>query len=95
MASMECWTPEAVPTRHGTVSPHSLVRTEYLERALPLVATAVSSSLGAYVHVAESLRAWPDPRALARRLQRAAWAEVAWRNVSGGVVVLQWGVKRR
>jgi demethylmenaquinone methyltransferase / 2-methoxy-6-polyprenyl-1,4-benzoquinol methylase len=62
-------------------------------RALPPVARAVSSSPDAYVYLAESIRAWPDQPALARRLQDAGWAKVAWRNLTGGVVALHRGVR--
>lgn len=45
---------------------------EYLMRALPRVATAVSSNPEAYVYLAESIRAWPDQAALARRIEEPA-----------------------
>ncbi|MCF6524459.1 demethylmenaquinone methyltransferase [Streptomyces sp. JJ36] len=73
---------------HPAWAPFRTVYTEYLMRALPRVAEAVSSSPDAYVYLAESIRAWPDQPALARRLQAAGWSRVAWRNLSGGVVAL-------
>ena len=48
----------------------------------------VSSNPDAYVYLAESIRAWPDQPALAGRLQDAGWAEVGWRNLTGGIVAL-------
>jgi demethylmenaquinone methyltransferase / 2-methoxy-6-polyprenyl-1,4-benzoquinol methylase len=78
---------------HPTWAPFRTVYTEYLMRALPPVARAVSSSPDAYVYLAESIRAWPDQPALARRLQDAGWAKVAWRNLTGGVVALHRGVR--
>jgi demethylmenaquinone methyltransferase/2-methoxy-6-polyprenyl-1,4-benzoquinol methylase len=57
-------------------------------RALPPVAKSVSSNPDAYVYLAESIRAWPDQKALAGRLQRAGWQGVAWRNLTGGIVAL-------
>jgi demethylmenaquinone methyltransferase / 2-methoxy-6-polyprenyl-1,4-benzoquinol methylase len=62
-------------------------------RALPPVARAVSSNPDAYVYLAESIRAWPDQAGLAQRLQQAGWSEVAWRNLSGGIVALHRGTK--
>jgi demethylmenaquinone methyltransferase/2-methoxy-6-polyprenyl-1,4-benzoquinol methylase len=62
-------------------------------RALPPVATAVSSSPDAYVYLAESIRAWPDQPALAAKLQKAGWAKVAWRNLTGGIVALHRATK--
>jgi demethylmenaquinone methyltransferase/2-methoxy-6-polyprenyl-1,4-benzoquinol methylase len=61
---------------------------EYLMKALPTVARAVSSSPDAYVYLAESIRAWPDQPGLAARIQQAGWRQVKWRNLSGGIVAL-------
>jgi demethylmenaquinone methyltransferase/2-methoxy-6-polyprenyl-1,4-benzoquinol methylase len=73
---------------HPTYRPFRTVYTEYLMRALPPVAKSVSSNPDAYVYLAESIRAWPDQPALARRLQDAGWRGVAWRNLTGGIVAL-------
>ncbi|MFF1919111.1 demethylmenaquinone methyltransferase [Streptomyces sp. NPDC058221] len=74
-------------------TPFRTVYTEYLMRALPPVARSVSSNPDAYVYLAESIRAWPDQAGLAARLQQAGWSEVAWRNLTGGVVALHRGVR--
>ncbi|WP_031518809.1 demethylmenaquinone methyltransferase [Streptomyces sp. NRRL F-5123] len=71
-----------------TFRPFATVYTEYLMRALPPVAKAVSSNPDAYVYLAESIREWPGQRALAGRLQKAGWGGVAWRNLTGGIVAL-------
>jgi demethylmenaquinone methyltransferase/2-methoxy-6-polyprenyl-1,4-benzoquinol methylase len=76
---------------HPTFAPFRTVYVEYLMRALPTVARAVSSNPDAYVYLAESIRAWPDQPALAVRLQKAGWSQVAWRNLSGGIVALHRG----
>lgn len=64
---------------------------EYLMRALPRVARAVSSNPEAYVYLAESIRAWPDQAALAQQMSRAGWSAVRWRNLTGGIVALHAG----
>lgn len=69
------------------------VYTEYLMRALPPVARAVSSNPDSYVYLAESIRAWPDQRGLAAQVAGAGWSDVAWRNLSGGIVALHRGIK--
>ncbi len=46
---------------------------EYLMKALPPIARAVSSSPDAYVYLAESIRAWPDQAALADLVGAAGW----------------------
>ena len=64
---------------------------DYLMRALPPMARRVSSNPDAYVYLAESIRAWPDQAGLADLLARAGWTDVAWRNLSGGIVALHRG----
>ena len=71
-----------------TWRPFRTVYTEYLMRALPRIARAVSSNPDAYVYLAESIRAWPDQAALATRIQAAGWADVEWRDLTGGIVAL-------
>jgi demethylmenaquinone methyltransferase/2-methoxy-6-polyprenyl-1,4-benzoquinol methylase len=71
-----------------TWSPFRSLYLEYLMKALPAVARAVSSSPDAYVYLAESIRAWPDQAGLAARLQGAGWEQVKWRNLTGGIVAL-------
>lgn len=71
-----------------TWGPFRTVYIEYLMRALPPIARAVSSSPDAYVYLAESIRAWPDQVGLAANLQKAGWGAVEWRNLSGGIVAL-------
>ncbi len=66
---------------------------EYLMRALPRVARAVSSNPDAYVYLAESIRAWPDQAALAQQIGQAGWSEVRWRNLTGGIVALHAAIK--
>jgi demethylmenaquinone methyltransferase / 2-methoxy-6-polyprenyl-1,4-benzoquinol methylase len=70
---------------------HAAFRTAYLEylmKALPAIARAVSSSPDAYVYLAESIRAWPDQRGLASLIADAGWRAPEWRNLSGGIVAL-------
>ncbi|MCB2174667.1 MAG: demethylmenaquinone methyltransferase [Actinomycetales bacterium] len=68
---------------------------EYLMRALPSVARAVSRDPDAYVYLAESISGWPDQAGLARLVAGAGWARVAYRNLSGGIVALHRGVRPR
>ncbi|HEY6423707.1 MAG TPA: demethylmenaquinone methyltransferase [Pseudonocardiaceae bacterium] len=66
---------------------------EYLMRTLPVIACRVSSNPEAYVYLAESIRAWPDQRALAQRVAAAGWTDVEWRDLTGGIVALHRAVK--
>ena len=73
---------------HPTWTPFRTVYVEYLMRALPAVARRVSSDPAAYEYLAESIRAWPDQAGLAAVLQKAGWEQVAWRDLTGGIVAL-------
>ncbi|MFC7673350.1 demethylmenaquinone methyltransferase [Mycolicibacterium sp. GCM10028919] len=66
---------------------------EYLMKALPRMATVVSSNPDAYVYLADSIRAWPTQSELAQRISLAGWSDVRWRNLSGGIVALHAAVK--
>jgi demethylmenaquinone methyltransferase/2-methoxy-6-polyprenyl-1,4-benzoquinol methylase len=69
------------------------VYTEYLMRSLPSIARKVSSNPESYVYLAESIQAWPAQRELATTVAAAGWTEVAWRNLTGGIVALHRAVK--
>jgi demethylmenaquinone methyltransferase/2-methoxy-6-polyprenyl-1,4-benzoquinol methylase len=78
---------------HPTYRPVRTVYLEYLMKALPTIARAVSSSPDAYVYLAESIRAWPDQQGLADLVADAGWQAPAWRNLSGGIVALHRATK--
>ncbi|HET7407775.1 MAG TPA: demethylmenaquinone methyltransferase [Mycobacteriales bacterium] len=78
---------------HPTWRPFRTVYVEYLMRALPAVARRTSSNPDAYVYLAESIRAWPDQTGLAARIRASGWQQVGWRNMSGGIVALHYGVR--
>jgi demethylmenaquinone methyltransferase/2-methoxy-6-polyprenyl-1,4-benzoquinol methylase len=73
---------------HPTWTPFRTLYSGYLMRALPAVARRVSSNPDAYVYLAESIRAWPDQPALAERIAAAGWRDVAWSDLSQGIVAL-------
>jgi demethylmenaquinone methyltransferase / 2-methoxy-6-polyprenyl-1,4-benzoquinol methylase len=73
---------------HPTWPPFRTLYSGYLMRALPAVARRVSSNPDAYVYLAESIRAWPDQPELAERIGAAGWRDVAWSDLSQGIVAL-------
>ena len=73
---------------HPTWAPVRTAYLEYLMKALPAIASHVSSNPDAYVYLAESIRAWPDQQELASIIGDAGWTRVGWRNLSGGIVAL-------
>jgi demethylmenaquinone methyltransferase/2-methoxy-6-polyprenyl-1,4-benzoquinol methylase len=78
---------------HPVWGPFRTLYVEYLMRALPAVARRVSSDPAAYSYLAESIRAWPAQAALAARVQGAGWGQVAWRDLTGGIVALHRAIK--
>ena len=71
-----------------TWKPFRLIYSNYLMRALPIIARKVASNPDAYIYLAESIRAWPDQANLALRISAAGWAGVGWQNLTGGVVAV-------
>lgn len=71
-----------------TWAPFRTLYSNYLMKALPSIATKVSSDPESYVYLAESIQDWPDQRALAEIISKAGWGRVDWSNLSGGIVAL-------
>jgi demethylmenaquinone methyltransferase / 2-methoxy-6-polyprenyl-1,4-benzoquinol methylase len=74
-------------------APFRVLYLNYPMRALPVIARRVSSNPDAYVYLAESIRAWPAQDDLARTIASAGWAEVNYRNITGGIVALHRAVR--
>jgi demethylmenaquinone methyltransferase/2-methoxy-6-polyprenyl-1,4-benzoquinol methylase len=66
----------------------------YFLRVLPLVGRLVSQHGSAYSYLPESVLRFPEPPELARRMERAGFARVGWKRLTGGIVALHWGEKR-
>jgi demethylmenaquinone methyltransferase / 2-methoxy-6-polyprenyl-1,4-benzoquinol methylase len=69
------------------------VYSKYLMRSLPSIARRVSSNPDSYVYLAESIQAWPDQAGMASLITNAGWQDVAWRDLSGGIVALHRATK--
>ena len=78
---------------HPTWRPFRTIYTEYLMKALPAIARKSSSNPDAYIYLAESIRAWPDQKALADAMEKAGWSHISWKNLTGGVVAVHSGIK--
>lgn len=76
-----------------TWAPFDTIYSNYLMRALPGIARAISSNPESYVYLAESIAAWPDQKGLALRMVEAGWGRVEWHNLSGGIVALHHSIK--
>jgi demethylmenaquinone methyltransferase/2-methoxy-6-polyprenyl-1,4-benzoquinol methylase len=69
------------------------IYSNYLMRSLPPIARKISSNPDSYIYLAESIQAWPDQAEMARLISAVGWQNVAWRNLSGGVVALHRATK--
>ncbi len=65
----------------------------YSLRILPRIGGWISGDASAYSYLPESIRTFPDQRALAAELEVAGFREVRWTNLTGGIVALHTGVK--
>ncbi|GAA3689693.1 demethylmenaquinone methyltransferase [Microlunatus aurantiacus] len=74
-----------------TWTPFRVLYRNYLVAAIPRIARIVSSNPAAYEYLAESILGWPDQAGLAALMQRSGWQQVAWRNLSTGIVALHRG----
>lgn len=66
----------------------------YLGTGLPAVARRVGSDPESYLYLSESILQWPAQKDFAAEVRRAGWADVRWRNLTGGVVALHTAVRR-
>jgi demethylmenaquinone methyltransferase/2-methoxy-6-polyprenyl-1,4-benzoquinol methylase len=80
---------------HPTWAPFRKVYMEYLMKALPAVATKVSSDPEAYVYLADSIRAWPNQEDLAQMVYAAGWETCEWLDLTGGIVALHRATKAK
>ncbi|MES9996169.1 ubiquinone/menaquinone biosynthesis methyltransferase [Desulfovibrio aminophilus] len=60
----------------------------YLDKLLPAIGRLVSRDAGAYRYLADTIRAFPDERALARELLEAGFAKVYHLPMLSGIVFL-------
>lgn len=74
-------------------APFDTVYREYLMRALPPVARALSSNPESYVYLAESIRDWPGQDEFGHMILDAGFDRVQHRNLAGGIVALHRAVK--
>jgi demethylmenaquinone methyltransferase / 2-methoxy-6-polyprenyl-1,4-benzoquinol methylase len=67
---------------------------EYMDWCLPLMARlAVGHDPGAYDYLLRGIRVFPDQQAFADELRAAGFGEVAYENLTFGVVALHVAVK--
>ncbi len=65
----------------------------YFFGAVPLIGGLLSGQREAYTYLPQSTRAFPDPAALRRIMERSGLRDVRYRLAMMGTVALHWGVK--
>jgi demethylmenaquinone methyltransferase / 2-methoxy-6-polyprenyl-1,4-benzoquinol methylase len=66
----------------------------YFRRVLPMIGRLVSNHREAYEYLPESVLAFPEPEALAGRMQAAGLDEVTFTLLMGGICAIHVGTKR-
>jgi demethylmenaquinone methyltransferase/2-methoxy-6-polyprenyl-1,4-benzoquinol methylase len=78
-------TPPLTPVRLGYFA--------YLNHVMPKIVRLASSNAEAYDYLGESIAAWPNQATLSGWLREAGYREVAYRNLTLGIVALHRGIK--
>ncbi|WP_243318340.1 class I SAM-dependent methyltransferase [Geothrix paludis] len=65
----------------------------YSLRVLPRIGAWISGDASAYTYLPESIRGFPDQRALAAELETAGFRQVGWTNLTGGIAALHTGIR--
>ncbi len=79
-----------------TVPPNPLMRAAYLfyfNRILPTVGGVVSGHPWAYKYLPESVKDFPQPPGLARKMRDAGFSETYWSWVTGGIAAIHVGTR--
>ena len=74
-----------------TTAPVARAYDAYSERALPWLGRVIARDAESYRYLHESIRRFPPQRELAQRMGAAGFGNVAWRNMTMGVVALHSG----
>ena len=76
-----------------TFAPFGAVYKNYIMKAIPPIARAISSNPESYEYLAESIIAWPNQLELAQKFKEAGFTSVQYRNLTGGIVAIHRGFK--
>lgn len=71
-----------------TFKPFRTLYKNYIMKAIPPVARAISSNPESYEYLAESIMVWPTQDELAQSFVQAGWDNVKYRNLTGGIVAI-------
>jgi demethylmenaquinone methyltransferase/2-methoxy-6-polyprenyl-1,4-benzoquinol methylase len=65
----------------------------YFSHILPRIGGAVSGKRSAYEYLPDSVSRFPDQKNLAEMMRQIGFAEVEYKNLSGGIVAIHTGTK--
>ena len=65
----------------------------YFRRILPMIGRLVSKHRDAYTYLPESVRAFPEPETLSRRLRAAGFSRVGYERLTGGICAIHHGTR--
>lgn len=65
----------------------------YFSHVLPRIGGAVSGSRGAYEYLPDSVLRFPDQKKLAAMMREIGFADVEYKNLTGGIAAIHFGVK--
>ena len=71
-----------------TFRPFRTIYTNYLMNLLPAIAKRTSSNPGAYIYLAESIKAWPDQAELTSIIEKVGFIQTTVTNLTGGIVAV-------
>lgn len=66
----------------------------YFSHILPRIGGAVSGSRGAYEYLPDSVSKFPDQKGLAAMMTEIGFADVEYRNLTGGIAAVHTGTRR-
>lgn len=66
----------------------------YFSNILPRIGGVVSGSRGAYEYLPDSVARFPDQKSLAKMLEETGFAEVEYKNLTGGIAALHIGTRQ-
>ena len=74
--------------------PFRAIYLAYLRQVLPRIGRVVSKHRSAYDWLPVSVLSFPEPAALARRLEAAGFGPVTWRTLWGGIVAIHTAIRK-
>ena len=60
----------------------------YLRHLIPFWGGLITGDRAGFVYLAQSIRAFPDQRGLARLMEQAGFTDVTWQNYTGGIAAV-------